>query len=87
MRANEDYIPEYTESIILTHCAVHVLWINQTIIRAYEWTETWSRELILILLATKGRIIVEVNSCLCHTPQSTLRQTIATSIPLSPSPF
>lgn len=77
---------EYAGSIILTHSAVHVLWwINQTIMRAYGWAETWSRGLILTLLATKGRIIVEVNSCLCHTPQSTLRQTIATSIPLSPS--
>lgn len=41
--------------------------------------------LILTLPATKGRIIVEVNSCLCRTPQSNLRQTIATSSPLSPS--
>lgn len=79
---------EYAGSIILTHSCVHVLWwINQTIMRAYGWAETWSRGLILTLLATKGRIIVEVNSCLCHTPQSTLRQTIATSIPLSPSPL
>lgn len=59
--------------------------VNQPNDNASLWMsgDEGSKGVILTLPAAKGRIIVEVNSCLCHTPQSTLRQTIAASIPLS----